>query len=157
METAFFWIAWGIISFWALKAFYYSFSKEKLERLRKAALGINLSVLVLSFLPWLPPPLGGKTGLMLALEGNLLAVLFLIFLIISIVLFLTKTPSNLKIASSATVINTIILFALMMQIRPGTFTLSLFDIAPIIAFMFLLVGDVVVLLLWQQLQLKNRS
>lgn len=157
METALFWIAWGIISFWALKTFYFSFSKEKLKRLHKAALGINFAVLILTFLPWLPPTFGGKNCLMLALEGNVLAALFLIFLTVSIMLFLTKTPSNLKIASSATAVNTIILFALMMQIRPGTFILSLSDIAPILAMLFLLVNDAAVLLLWQQLQLKKRK
>lgn len=157
MEAIIFWIAWGLISVWSLKTFYYSFSKEKLEGLRKAAFGINLAVLVLTFLPWLPLSLGGKSGLALTLEGNILAILFLVFLIISITLFLTRAPSNLKIASVATVINTVILFILMMQIRPGTFTLSLFDIAPIISILFLLVGDLIALLLWQQLQLKNRK
>ena len=164
METAFFWFAWGLISFWALKTFYYSFSKEKLNRLRKAALGINLAVFILAFLPWLPaspaggpPSLGGTNGLTLALQGNVLAVLFLIFLIISIVLFLTKTPSNLKLAALATITNTFILFILMYQLRPGTFVLTLYDIAPIIAVMFLLVGDLVVMLLWQQLQLNERK
>lgn len=157
MERVIFWVAWGIISFWALKTFYYSFNKNKLENLRKAAFSINLSILILSFLPWLPPSLGGKTGLNIAFEGNIFAVLFLIFLIVSIVLFATKSQSNLKIASIGTIINTFILFTLMMQIRPGTFTLSLFDIAPIIAFMLLLICDVAVLLLWQQLQLKEKK
>lgn len=157
MESAIFWIVWGIISFWALKTFYYSFSKAKLDGLRKAAFGISLAVLILTFLPWLPLTFGGKTGLSFAFEGNFLAVLFIIFLIISILLFLTKTPSNLKIASITTFANTFVLFILMMQLRPGTFTLTLFDIAPIIAFMFLLVGNVVVLLLWQQLQMKQKK
>lgn len=157
METVFFWIAWGLISFWALKTFYYSFSKEKLARLGRAAFGINFAVLILTFLPWLPPTLGGKTGLELAIEGNILAVLFFILLITSVLLFLTKTPSNLKIAALATITNTFVLFVLMYQLRPGTFTLTLFDITPIIAFMFFLVCDVVVLLLWQQLQLKERK
>lgn len=157
METVFFWILWGLISFWSLKSFYYSFSKKKIERLRKAALGINLSVLILLFIPWFPPALGAKSGVDLALEGNVYAVLFSIFLIISSALFLTKTASNLKIASSITIINTLILFTFMMQIRPKTFVLSFFDIAPIIAVLLLLVGDVAVLLLWQQLQLKLKS
>lgn len=157
METAVFWIAWGVISFWALKTFYYSFSVRKLENLRKAALGINLSVFILSFLPWLPPALDNKTGIMLAFEGNIFAVLFLFFLILSVVLFLSKTSSYLKIASIATSANTFILFTLMTQVRPGTFTLSLHDIAPIIAVLLLLVGDMVVLLLWEQLQLKQKK
>lgn len=156
-ETIIFWIAWGIISFWALKTFYYSFSKEKFNSLRKAALGFNLSVLIIYFLPWLPPSLGAKSGVTLSFEGNILAVLLLIFLIASIILLLTKTPSNLKIASSAIIIDTFILFALMMQVRPGTFVLSLFDIAPIAAFILLLTCDAVVLLLWQQLELGDRK
>ena len=157
METVLFWIVWGLISLWALKTFYNSFSKEKLDRLRKAAFGINLAVIILALLPWLPQTLGRESGLTLALQGNILAVLFFILLITSVLLFLTKVPSNLKIAAGATITNTFVLFVLMYQLRPGTFTLTLYDIAPIIAFMFFLVGDVAVLLLWQQLQLKERK
>ncbi len=157
METVLFWIIWGLVSFWALKTFYYSFSKEKLARLRKAALGINLAVLVLSFLPWLPLSLGGVSGLTLVLQGNVLAVLFFILLIGSIILFFGKNASLLKIAAVATIANTFILFTLMYQLRPVTFTLTLYDIAPIVAVLFLLVCDVVVLFLWQQLQLKERK
>ncbi len=157
METAIFWIAWGLISFWALKTFYVSFSKEKLEKLRKAAFGINLAVFILALLPWLPPSFGGKSGIDLVLEWNILTILFVIFLLISIVLFLTKEATFLKLAALATIANTFILFILMYQLRPDTFVLTLYDIAPIIAFMILLVGDVVVMLLWQQLDLKRRK
>ena len=155
METAIFWIAWGIVSYWALKTFYFSFSKEKLDSLRKSALGINLAVFILALLPWLPSMLGGKSGLMFALEGNVLAVLFIFLIIVPVILFLTKAQSNYKIASGATIVNTFILFVLMYQLRPGTFTLTLYDIAPIIAVLLLLVGDVVSLLLWQQLQIQE--
>ena len=157
MQTFFFWIVWGLISFWALKTFYYSFSKEKLERLRKAALGINFAVFILSLLPWLSPELGGISGFTLVLQGNMLSVLFIIILLTSTALFLTKDSSLLKTAAIGTIVNTFILFILMYQLRPETFIPSLFDIAPIIAVMLLLVGDVVVLLLWQQLQLKVRK
>lgn len=156
METAFFWIAWGIISYWSLKTFYFSFSKEKIERLRKASLGLNLSVLVLSFLPWIPPELGGKSSLILALSGNPLAALFIILLVTSIILFLTKETSLLKLAALANIANSLIVFILMYQLRSETFTLTLYDIAPIIITLFLLIGNVVVLLLWQQLQLKKK-
>lgn len=155
MSTTFFWVAWAVISYWAVKTFYYSFSKDKFDRLRKSAIFINLSVFILAFLPWIPPALGGKSGIMLAWEGNIFAVLYILLIIVSIVLFFSKTPSNYKIASAATIANTFVLFFLMRQLRPGTYTVTRFDIAPIIAVLVLLVGDVVVLLLWQQLQLKS--
>lgn len=157
METILFWIAWALISSWALKSFYYSFSEHKINRLRTSALGINLAVLTLTFLPWLPRSLGGGSGFSFLLQGNIFAMLFFILLITSISLFLTKTSSNLKIAASATIANTVVLFAFIYQLRPDTFILTLFDIVPIIAFFAILVGDLVVLLLWQQLQLKERK
>lgn len=62
-----------------------------------------------------------------------------------------------KIASFATIANTFVLFFLMRQLRPSTYTVTRFDIAPIIAVMLLLLGDVVVLLLWQQVQMRQRK
>lgn len=157
METALFWIAWGLISFWALRTFYFTYDKGKLQKLRKTSFGISLAVLILTFLPWLPPSLGGTTGLDIALEGNILSILFVILLVVSIALFLAKDASLLRLASVAMVTNTILLFVIMYTLRPGTFALTRYDIAPIVAALFLLVGDVVVLLLWQQLQLKGRK
>lgn len=158
METVLFWIAWGLISYWALKTFYYSFSKEKIKRLRKAALGINLSVFVLIFLPWLPTSLaGGTSGLTLALQGDVLSVLFIMLLVTSTILFATKDSLLLKFASAANVTNTFLLFVIMHKFRPATFTLSFYDIAPIVAILFLLVGDAIGLLLWRQLQQKERK
>src|SRR3989338_5687490 len=147
METLFFWIAWGIISVWALRTFYFSFSKEKLERLRKTSVGLTASVLVLTLLPWLPPFLGGANAVSLALGGNTLAILLFVLLIISLIFFFQKEYLFLKIAAVLTVLATLALFALMVIIRPGTFTLSLYDIAPIVA----------VFLLWQQMQLLKKD
>src|SRR3989344_7370812 len=157
METALFWILWGIISYWVLKTFYYSFSKEKLERLRKSALGINLAVLILTFLPWVPSSLGGSSCVTLALQGNVLSVLFVILLLASILLSSVKDASLLKLASIVTIANTILLFILMYQLRPGTYTVTNYDIAPITAVLLLLVACVAGLLLWQQLNLKRRK
>lgn len=157
MKAALFWILWGIVSFLAIKGFYYSYSKEKLESLRKAALFINLSVLVLSLLPWMPPTLGGKSALSIVLEGEIPAVLFFLLLLASIALFFGKNTARLSIASGLTIANTFVLFIFMYRFRPDTFTLSIYDIAPIIAFLFLLASDVVVLLLWQQIKLQKGS
>ncbi|MCL5970151.1 MAG: hypothetical protein M1450_01445 [Patescibacteria group bacterium] len=163
MEVIFFWFVWGIISFLALKTFYFSYNKEKLKRLRFTALGINLSVLILFFLPWLlvspsggPQSMESKTGWQILLEGHLDLILFFILLLGSIILFLTKEKSYLKIASGFNIINSILIFIIMMRLMPGTFKLTLNDIAPIVAAMMLLVSNVVVLLLWQQLQLKEK-
>ncbi|OGG15191.1 hypothetical protein A2773_04880 [Candidatus Gottesmanbacteria bacterium RIFCSPHIGHO2_01_FULL_39_10] len=157
MGTVLFWIVWGIISFWALKTFYYSFSKEKLEHLRKANIGFTFAVLILYFLPWVPLSMDGWTGFGLALQGNFLAALFFIFLLISLVLLFQKEYIFLKIASVLMVLLTLDLFALMLVVRPGTFTLSLYDIAPIIAALILLVADVSLLLLWQQMNLTLKA
>ena len=157
METLFFWIAWGIISVWALRTFYFSFSKEKLERLRKTSVGLTASVLVLTLLPWLPPFLGGANAVSLALGGNTLAILLFVLLIISLIFFFQKEYLFLKIAAVLTVLATLALFALMVIIRPGTFTLSLYDIAPIVAVLILLTLNVAVFLLWQQMQLLKKD
>src|SRR3989344_8736482 len=157
METVVFWIVWGIISFWALKTFYYSFSKEKLELLRKANLGYSAALSVLSFLPWIPPFMGGLSGLGLALGGNFLAILFFVFLLNSLVLFFRKEALFLKIGAVLTILSTIVLFTLMIILRPGTYTLSPYDIAPIVAILLLLCQNVAVLLLWQQLDLQKKD
>ncbi|MBI4130524.1 hypothetical protein HY468_04360 [Candidatus Roizmanbacteria bacterium] len=157
METVVFWVLWGFISFWALKTFYFSFSQEKVERLRKASLGFSCAVLILSFLPWVPSSPGGLSGIGLALEGNFLALLFLILLLNSLVLFFQKEMIFLKIGSVLTFLSTIVLFALMLALRPGTFILSWYDIAPIVAVFMLLCQNVAVLLLWQQLDLQKKE
>lgn len=157
MELAFFWITWGVISFWALKTFYFSFSKEKIERLRKAVLGFHLAILILAFLPWLPPTLDNASGLTLALTGNLLAILFLLLIVLSVFLFLTREASLMKVAAGVTVVNTFVLFILMSSLRPTTFVLSFHDIAPILAILLLLICCIVGLLLWQKLQLREKG
>lgn len=157
MEAFFFWIAWGVISFWALKTFYFSFSKEKIERLRKVALGFHLAILILAFLPWLPPELGSASSLTLALTGNMLAILFLVLVTLSTILFFTKDPFHMKVAAGMTFTNTFVLFTLMYSLRSTTFTLTFYDIAPIMTILILLICDVAVLLLWQQLQLREKG
>lgn len=156
METAFFWITWGLISFWALKTFYVSFSKEKLEGLRKASLGMSVAVLILAFLPWLPAP-SVKSGFMLATEGNVLVLLFLILLVVSLMLLLLKETNYLKLSAILTIANSFLIFIIMYQLRPGTFVLTWYDVAPIVAALFLLTNDVAALLVWQQLQLKQKK
>lgn len=147
----------GLISFWALKTFYFSYYKDKLQKLRLTALGIELSVLILFFLPWLPPSQGKTTGWELIQQGNVSVVLLGILVIGSALAFLTKDKSLLKAGSVSHLIVSVLFIFAMIQLMPGTVTLTLASIAPIVASLLLLVGNVVVLLLWQQLQLKKKG
>lgn len=156
MNTIFFWIAWGIISLWVLRTFYFSFSKQKIERLRKTAFSINLLILVFGFYP-LISVIGVKNGFELFSIINALAIMFAVLLFVSTAFFLSTRNLNLKIASAANLINTFSYLGVMYMLRPGTFILTVSDILPIIAALLLLINNVVVLLLWQQLQLKEKK
>ena len=148
MEYIFFWIIWGITSFWVLKTFYFSYHKEKLNRLCKTALGIDLSILILFFLPWIP---GGQTGWQLILQGNFLVILLGIFISISLLCFFIKNKLLLILGAILHMISSLVF---MIRLLPGTYSLTFDASAPIFASLLLLVGNVVVLLMWQQLQLK---
>lgn len=163
METAFFWIAWGIISFWALKTFYFSFDKEKLNKLRQTAFAINLSVLILFFLPWIPAIFEGEklgwnqTGWDLILQGNLLVILLGILIAGSAFAFLGNNKFWFKAGAVSHLTSSVLFILTMMSLMPGTFKLSLQSVAPIVASMLLLAGNVVILLLWQQMQLAQKK
>ena len=156
METILFWIAWGLISFWALKTFYFSYDKERLDKLRKIAFGINLSVIILFFLSWLPPAQGGYTGWELIQQGNLLVILLFGLIASSTLIFLAGDKSLLKVGSIIHITSSIVFIVAMVSLMPKTFSLTLNSIAPIIAGLLLLIGNVIVLLFWQQLQLKDK-
>lgn len=156
METAISWIVWGIISFWILKTFYFSFKKNKLERLRKTAFGINLLVIITGFLPLLTS-ITSQNGFELLSFAHIIAIIFSVGLFVSTGLLLSTQTLNLKIASAATIVNTLAFFGVMYGFRPGTFVLTIYDIVPIVAAFLLLINSVVVLLLWQQLYVKKRK
>lgn len=155
MKIIFFWTAWFLISFWVLKTFYFSASQEKIKRLRLAAFGIDLMVLILFFLPWLTAT--GQSGweLMLAKEGLVILVFGIILLSAVLVLF-SSSPANRTGAVLQGGV-AVLFIAMMIKLMPGTVVLSMRHIAPILAALLLLINFVVVLLLWQQLQLKERK
>jgi hypothetical protein len=105
----------------------------------------------------LPLALGGLSGVALVLTGNMLVVLFLALVTLSAVYFITRDASLMKAASGITIVNTLVLFILMYSLRSTTFTLTIYDIAPILVAFLLLICDVAVLLLWQQLQLQDKK
>lgn len=157
METALFWTIWGLVSYWVLKTFYFSYDKDKLRKLRLTASGIDLSVLILFFLPWLPPTQGKTTGWELIQKGNMSVFLLGILIIGPALAFLTKDKSLLKVGAVSHMSASVLFIYTMMSLMPGTFTLTFQSVAPIIASLILLVGNVVVLLLWQQIDLRERK
>ena len=151
MQTAFFWIFFPLISFWALKTFYFSRSLTKLIQLRKTAFWINFVVLVLFFFPWLPLAQGRTTGWELIQRGNHLVILLGILIIGSLLAFLTRNRTFLKTGAVAHIVSSILFITVMINLMPGTVILDFGSIAPIVASLLLLSGNVAVLLLWQQL------
>lgn len=155
METTFFWIVWIIIASWLLRTFYFSYKKDKVERLWLVSLGINFLVFLLFFLPWTPGV--GKSGWQLFSEGNLFVTIILLVLALTEILLITKQENLIKLAALTHITNSVIFLYAMTQIFPGTFTLETKNTVPIIASFLLLAGNVTILLLYQQLELKRKG
>lgn len=154
METTFFWIVWIIISSWLLRSFYFSYKKDKVEQLWLVSLGINFLVFLLFFLPWAPET--GKNGWQLFSEGNFYVTIILLTLALTEILLITRQDNLIKLAALTHITNSVVFIYAMTQIFPGTFTLETKNIAPIIASFLLLIGNVTILLLYQQLGLKKK-
>ena len=152
METAFFWIVFPLVSFWVLKTFYFSRDPLKFNNLRKTAFWIDYTVLILFFLPWLPAAQGRTTGWELIRQGNVAVLLLGVLIAGSLLALFTKNKSLLKAGIIAHIISSILFIAVMINLMPGTVVLDLGSIAAIIASLFLLSGNVVALLLWQQMR-----
>lgn len=65
--------------------------------------------------------------------------------------FLTRSKTFLKTGVVTHIISSILFIAAMANLMPGTIVLDFGSVAPIVASLFLLSGNVAVLLLWQQL------
>ena len=99
----------------------------------------------------------GQEAWELIQQGNLSVVLLAILVFFSTLVFLTKKKSLLKGGAVSHMTASVLFILTMIRLMPGTFTLTFQIISPIIASLILLIGNVVVLLLWQQLQLKTKK
>jgi len=157
MDRVLFWLFWGIISFWALRTFYYSFNSRKLEQLRQATIGIDIAVLISFFFNFKPVSLGARTGLDLLLSGDWFVIVFFALVFSSLILLLRKDNLQNKIGAVLHICASIFIFILLYHLWPGgTATLRFVDSALPIALLLLLTGNVSALLFWQQLQLLER-
>lgn len=147
-NSVFFWIAWGIVSSWVLRTYYFTSDKKKIQKLKKVAFGIDLSVLLLFFLPWLPPALGSKSGWELIFGGNILVALLGLLILFSTCAFLSNKRFLLKSAVAFHLSASVLFIVTMITLMPGTWTLTLSSIAPILASLLLLCGNIFALLIW---------
>ena len=155
--TAIFWLGLMTVSGWVLRRFYFSYDAKLPERLRLAALVIELAIIGLFFFPWLPESRGGAFGWQIALQGNVGMILLIILLLSAVGLFLTKNSRLLKLGASLHFVANILIFVVMIRLLPETIQLTLGDIAPIVATLLLGVNTVVVMLLWHQLQKQEQN
>lgn len=155
MQTAFFWIVWGIASSWLLSHFYFTYNKEALERFRYLTVGINLSIFGLLFLPWLSFRASGLTGWQLIVQGNIFLGWLAFFLIVSTLFLLSNAARFMKLAVVLQIISSVWIFVAMKKLVPGTVTLDFKDTAPIFATLLLLTSNVTGLMMWQQIDLKK--
>lgn len=153
----FFWIAFSVVCSLILRYFYFSKSQTLTRKLRVSAGVLIFVVFGLLFFPWLPEAHGGPTGWGSILQGDVpMSVLAGLLVFTLITLFISHRPLLAKIGVVAHVVATIFLFGLMIYTFPNTVSLELRDTAPIFAVLVLLANNVVLLLLWNQLQ-KNKK
>lgn len=155
--TAFFWIAFGVISSLVLRCFYFSKSATLARKLRLIARICIIGVFILLLFPWIPESHGGPTGWGIVLQGDMpMVVLAGLLLFTMVTLFIPRKLFLSKMGMMAHFAATIFLFGLMIYTFPGTITLKFRDSAPIFAVMIMLTNNVVLLLLWHQLQVNKR-
>lgn len=155
METFFFWILWFLVSFVILKKFYIQYKAAYVLALRRAAIGIDILALFLFFFPWIP---GAEiTGWNIAADKNLWVAIVLVFLAGSIFLLLASRPIFLKIGAIFQSTAGVLFIIAMTQVFPGTIKISLKHVAPVIIALLLLINIVIVLVLWQQIQIQEKT
>ena len=154
--TVFFWVSFSIISSLIFRHLYFSKNAILLRKLRIAAAALIVGVFILLFFPWLPEAHGGPSGWGIILQGDAPMVILAGLLSFTLItLFIPHKPLLFKIGILAHFAATLFLFAIMINAFPGTVSLEFRDTAPIFAALILLANNVVLLLVWNQLQ-KNK-
>ena len=158
VTTAFFWFAFALVSGWVLRHVYFSKDKTLSRKLRITAGLIFIAIFVLLFFPWLPGAHGGDSGWGVVLQGDVAMTLIAGLLWFSFIsLFFPKRPILAKVGVLSNVAAIIVLFGYMIDTVPNTITLTARDVAPIIVALLLLVNNLVLLLLWNELDKSKKT
>ncbi len=106
------------------------------------------------FFPWLPEAHGGPAGWGVVLQSDAPMVLLAALLGLALASLFSsyRRPLLYKLGFVAHFTASVFLFGLMIYTFPRTVTLEFRDTAPIFAVLILFINNVVLLLLWNQLQ-----
>jgi len=145
-----FWILFIPLTVWVLK-FYRSKNSSLIKKLWLISLLIQAVLIPLFFLPWIPVAQGGQSGFQLAVGGDWWVAFYIFLAVLSLGLSLSSKTPLLKAGAGVHVANSIYLMAVLVKLFPESIKLSWTDVAPVISVMALLIGNVAVLLLWNEL------
>jgi len=90
-------------------------------------------------------------GFQLAVGGDWWVAFYIFLAVLSLGLSLSSKTPLLKAGAGVHVANSIYLMAVLVKLFPESIKLSWTDVAPVISVMALLIGNVAVLLLWNEL------
>ncbi len=158
-ETIFFWTVFLLVMPWVLNNFYVSYREKAVKNLRRGTIGMSVLLLMLFFVPWLSPAKGSLSGWDLLLTGRWDVALYIVALL-SVVTFTVWAHENTRILSFAAAfegIAVVLLFATMIQVNPVIENFTLADFVPITCVFLLMINALFLLLLIQQLQLKQKG
>lgn len=127
-------------------------------KLRVVAGILQTAVFVLLFFPWIPGAHGGLSGWGVVLQGDAtMTILAILLLFTFITLFVSGKSKLSKMGVISHAIATVVFFGFMMYTFPNTITMEFRDTAPIFAALILLINNVVLLLLWHELDKKTHK
>lgn len=154
-----FWTAFGLACVWLLPRYYFGRGSGRTTELRITTLVIDVLVLLSLILTWVPGSRGGPvSGITLLTNGHELMIAAVLCVVMALFLLaIAKSTTLLKAGLIAHLVATPLIFAALLRLLPGTFAITFTEVAPIVAVLLLLCGNVSALLLWHRLQIEKTA
>jgi len=152
-----FWTAFGLACAWLLPRYYFGCGSSRTTELRITTLVIDVLVLLSLILTWVPGSRGGPvSGMTLLTNGHALMIAAVLCVVIALsLLAIAKNTALLKTGIASHLVATPLIFAALLRLLPGTFAMTFAEVAPVVAVLLLLCGNVTALLLWHRLQIEK--
>lgn len=157
--TIFFWTVFLLVTPWVLNNFYVSYRETAVKHLRRGTLGMSGLLLMLFFVPWLSPAKASLSGWDMLLTGRWDVALYIVslFSVFVLTVWAYERTRLLSAAAAFEGIAVVLLFTIMIRVNPVIKNLTLADLVPIASIFLLLINALFLLLLIQQLQLKQKG